>query len=59
MHIQDESILMITMTIEPCIVLDESNTPQEDMPLYSDIISLLWAYKSLLLLLNAACLAGK
>ena len=56
---------------EPCFVLDrhaepdfnvlahESNSPQEDMPLYPDTLFWLWTNQSLLLLLNAACLAQK
>ena len=42
------------------IVLDHwNNSPWVDMSLYSDLLFWFWANQSLLLLLNAACLAEK
>ena len=72
MHIHDKSILMDDDDDEwtlLCTILQaetdfnmlahKSNSSQEDVPLYPITLFWLWVNQSLLLLLNAACLAEK
>ena len=65
MHFLDESILMMSddewtlLCTIPTRWAHESNSPREDVPLYPDTLFWLWDHQSMLLLLNAACLAEK
>ena len=57
-HISDEWTLLL-LDRQATVPAQESNSPQEDMPLDPDTFFWLWADQSLLLLLNALCLAEK